>query len=59
MVCTTPMFKAAKEKYPQVEILAIGRKINKELLDGNPDVEEYLVYENNFWQMIRKLKKEK
>ena len=59
MVCTTPMFRAVKDKYPQAKIFVIGNSINKELLAGNPDVDKYLVWENNFWQLIKELKKEK
>src|SRR3989338_9471272 len=47
MVCTTPMFRAAKEKYPEVKVFAIGNEINREVLEGNPDVDEYIVWKNN------------
>src|SRR3989344_1260118 len=59
MVCTTPMFRAIKEKYPEVKVFAMGNKTNKELLDGNPDVNEYIVWENNFWELLKNIKKEK
>ena len=59
MVCTTPMFRAVKEKYPEVKVFVMGNKTNKELLDGNPDVNEYIIWENNFWELIKKLKREK
>src|SRR3989339_1901196 len=59
MVCTTPMFRAVKEKYPESRLFVIGNKINKEVLDGNPDVNEYIIWENNFWELIKKLKREK
>lgn len=59
MVCTTPMFRAVKEKYPGAKVFVIGNNINKEVLAGNLDVDEYFVYENNFWELVKKLKKEK
>ena len=59
MVCTTPMFRAVKEKYPEVKVFAIGNEINREILERNPDVDGYLVYKNNFWGLLKKLIKEK
>ena len=59
MVCTTPMFRAVKEKYPESRLFVIGNKINKEVLEGNPDVDEYIVWKNNFWGLLKKLIKEK
>src|SRR3989338_1559288 len=59
MVCATPMFRAIKEKYPKVKVFVMGNKTNKELLEGNSDVNEYIVWENNFWGLIKKLKREK
>lgn len=59
MVCVTPMFRAIKEKYPAAKVLVIGSSVNKELLAGNPDIDGYFVYKNNFWELARALKKEK
>jgi len=59
MVCTTPMFRAVKEKYPEVKVFAIGNEINREILEHNPDVDGYLVYKNNFWELLKNIKKEK
>lgn len=59
MVCATPMFRAIKEKYPTAKVFVIGNNINKELLDGNPDIDGYFVYKNNFWELVRAIKKEK
>ena len=59
MVCTTPMFRAVKEKYPKAKVLVIGNRVNKEILGGNTDVDGYLVYENSFWKLLKKIKNEK
>ena len=59
MVCTTPMFRAVKEKYPEVKVFAIGNEINREILERNPDVDGCLVYKNNFWELLKNIKKEK
>lgn len=44
MICTTPMFRAVKEKYPQAKVIVVGSKINKEVLAGSPFVDEYIVF---------------
>src|SRR3989338_4124122 len=59
MVCTTPMFRAVKEKYPESKLFVIGNEINREILERNQDVDGYLVYKNNFWGLLKKLIKEK
>jgi len=58
MVCTTPMFRAIKNKYPNCQIFVVGDKINKELLKGNQDIDEYLEMSDIF-SLIKKLKNEK
>jgi len=59
MVCTTPMFKAVKTKYPNSKVYVIGNKINQELLRYNADVDNYLIFRNGFFAMVKRLKKEK
>jgi len=59
MVCTTPMFRAVKIKYPNSKLFVMGSKVNRELLAGNPDIDEYRVYKNNFFEIIKNIKKEK
>jgi heptosyltransferase II len=46
MVCTTPMFRAIKEQYPACQVWVMGNAINKELLAGHPDVDNYIIYEH-------------
>src|SRR3989339_2148645 len=60
MICTTPMFRAVKEKYPESRLFVIGNKTNKDVLGGNHDVDEYLTYEKKlFWSFVKKLRSEK
>lgn len=59
MVCTTPMFRAIKRKYPASKVYVAGSELNKELLDNNPDVDEYIVYSRKPFDIISKLKQEK
>jgi ADP-heptose:LPS heptosyltransferase len=57
MVCTTPVFRAMKNKYPNARVIVMGNAVNKELLAGNPDVSEYIVYDkNNFWRILRQIR---
>ncbi len=44
MVCTTPMFRSVKERYPDAHLIVVGREINKEVLLGNPHIDEYVVH---------------
>ncbi len=61
MVCTTPVFRAIKEKYPSSEIGVIGDGVNKSLLDGNTDVDTYFVFneKEGILRFSKKVKKEK
>lgn len=45
MVCTTPVFRAIKKKYPNSKLIVVGNNINKELLAGNIDIDDYIVFE--------------
>jgi len=60
MVCTTPVFHAIKKQYPDCQVTVMGNKTNQELLAGNKDVAEYVLLniKNNFWQEVKKIKKE-
>ncbi len=45
MVCTTPMFRAIKKIYPECMVTVAGDHINKELLVGHKDVDQYIVWD--------------
>jgi len=59
MVCATPMFKAVKKKYPKSKLYVLGNYLNKELLQGNLDVDKYIIFDNNIFKLIKILNKEK
>ena len=44
MVCTTPVFRAIKERYPEAQLITIGNAINRDLLHGHPHIDEYAVW---------------
>lgn len=59
MVCTTPLFRAIKKYMPQARVIVVGDAINKELLQGHPDVDRYIVApEGEHGSIIRELKTE-
>ncbi len=56
MVCTTPVFRAIKNKYPNSQLFVSGDKINKEVLAGNPYINEYIFSNEISAKKIRNLK---
>lgn len=48
MVCTTPVFRAIREKYPAARITVFGNRVNKNLLEHNPDVDVYVSFPGLF-----------
>lgn len=58
MVCTTPIFRTIKERYPECQIVVLGDKVNRELLTGHPHVDRYIVWKNNFREVLRVLRAE-
>lgn len=56
MVCSTPVFRAIKNHIPNAYIVVMGDKINKELLRGNSDVDEYIIFEKKFFKLLKKIR---
>lgn len=56
MVCTTPMFRAVKEKYPDCEVLVIGNALNKELIGGNKDINGYIIANQDMINLARQIR---
>lgn len=44
LVCTTPLIRALRERYPDGWIGVLANSYNAPVLDGNPDVNEVFVY---------------
>ncbi len=59
MVCTTHVFHHIKKKYPHAKLYVIGKAINRETLEGNKDIDEYIVFQNNILGLYKSLKKVK
>lgn len=45
MVCLTPVFRALRSRYPDATITLFGIASNKELVAGNTDISEYVVFD--------------
>ncbi len=50
-VCTTPVFRAIKKRYPHTRVFVVGEAINKEVLANNADVDEYIVWHDDAYVM--------
>jgi len=59
MVCTTPIFRAIKLKYPNCLVYVLGKETNKELLKNNLDVDNYIIYDNKFFKLLKIIRREK
>ncbi|MDD5032892.1 MAG: glycosyltransferase family 9 protein [Candidatus Pacebacteria bacterium] len=58
-ICAIPVLHALKIKFPDVEICVLGGKIVEELLAYSPDFDDFILFENSFLGLVRKIKKEK
>jgi heptosyltransferase II len=52
MVCTTPMFRALKTKYPNAKLAVVGNIQNKTLLQGNPNIDSYIAFDRDHWSEV-------
>jgi len=57
MVCTTPMFRAVKNRFPESKLIIVGNAFNREILSGNNDVDDYFVWDKNVVSLVHFLKK--
>ena len=46
LICSTPVFREVKKKYPDAHLSVITNPVNKELLEYNPHVNEILSIKN-------------
>lgn len=56
MVCTTPLFHAIKQAYPNAALVVVGTPANEALLKGNEDIDEYVVWVSDVDEMTEKIK---
>ncbi len=55
-VCTTPVFRAIKEKYPNALLTVCGDGVSKEVLRGNNRIDEYVLVNELTREKIKELK---
>lgn len=59
MVCITPLLRAIRVNLPETRILVLGDAINRDVLQGSSDVDEYIVFKReNLFSIVQKLKTE-
>lgn len=56
MVCTTPIFRALKDQYPECEVLVVGMPGNAGVLADHPNVNRYYSYSGNGWKLAKILR---
>ncbi len=56
MIFATPIFRALKVKYPQTKLTVVGSAKNKIILEGNKDVDDYVVCKDSIWELIKNLR---
>lgn len=59
VVYTTPLFSAIKRKYPNCKVYVVGRGRVGDVIRHNPDVDEFIEYKDNFFETVRRIRKEK
>jgi len=59
IVCSTPVFRSIKIKYPKSHIAVLVSKKAAGIIRNNTRIDEVILYEDySFWQLIRKIRKE-
>lgn len=58
MVCTTPVFRAIKHKYPGSRLIVLCHPKNILMLHGNPDVDRCISTNQPVWNIVKEVRKE-
>ncbi len=58
LICTTPMFRAIKQSYPDCRVTVLGRASNAAVLAGHPDVDAFLAFDGSSFPTISRLRRE-
>lgn len=56
MVCSTPVLRAIKRRIPDAYVVVVGDEINKKVLQGNSDVDEYIIFEKKFFKLLKTIR---
>lgn len=58
MVCTTPVFQAIKDKYPDCRVVVMGMSRNEKILDLHRYVDRFIVWKDDYFYIKDQLKNE-
>ncbi len=50
LICSTPVFRAVKEKYPDTHLSVMASPLTKKLLEYNPNVDEIIPLKSSFYK---------
>lgn len=56
MVCTTPLFAAARRALPDAELVVVGQRPNDQLMAGHPAIDRFVVWQGGAAAMARRLR---
>ena len=59
MVYVTPLFRAVKQTYPEARLTLVGGGRVGEVMAFNPDIDELIFYQDNFFTILRRLRHER
>lgn len=58
-ICTTPVARAIKKAHPESKVIFVGSPKNQLTLEGNKDIDQYIIYHQHPYEIIKQLRKEK
>lgn len=50
LICSTPVFRAVKKRYPDADITVITNPITRELLEHNPHINKIITLKNSYYR---------
>jgi len=59
MVCTTPVFRAIKERYPSAKLVVVGTSKNAQMMENNQDIDKYIILKKSFLKTVYAIRAEK
>jgi ADP-heptose:LPS heptosyltransferase len=59
MVCTTPVFHAIKIRHRDARLIVVGSAKNELMMQGNTDIDRYIVIRKSIWSTIREIYRER
>lgn len=58
-VCATPVLRALKAKYPESKVCVFGGEIVKEILAHSSDFDDFILFDDDFFGLVKKIREEK